>query len=294
MLKARIQSVTRPRRAQVLKWVMRAASAVLVSAGAVAAAYGAGRPGLLGWTSLPLFIGLLLAGLIAGQFFHFAARKFDQHARDLGAAERFAALRTGTATGPYILYLRPFASTDAIADQRVTAVRVGRSGIIVNTDRLEIETEIEAALRSTAPLLALGQPLEHEGAGRIAVPEDLWQDAIDLLMDQASLIILLPSPRDGTLWEVDHLIARGHLDKTLILDPPNHGSSRPDYDPEAEWRAVQTAFAQRGLALPDDHRDGLVMHFPPGARQPDCFPVRLDAARTLSAIVRRKLAEAGA
>ncbi|MEM0986858.1 MAG: hypothetical protein AAGJ32_11470 [Pseudomonadota bacterium] len=291
MLTTLIQSTPSRRQTRLLAWAFRVGCVAVIALGGILSAYGAGRPTLPGWATLALFTGLLLLGLLGGQWFHDAARKTEQHRRDLRARDVFDAVRTGTQTEPFILYLRPFVSTDALAGRRLTAVRVGR-GMVVNEDRLEIESEIEAALRPIAPLVALGQPLEHEGAGRIAVPETQWQDAIAALMQQAALIILLPSPRNGTLWEIDQLIDGGYLAKTLILDPPNYGSSRPDYDPETEWQAVQVAFAQRGLAVPEDHREGLVLHFPAGARTPERYPVGLDAARSVGAIVRRKLADA--
>jgi len=293
MLNRWIRSRSTPAGSRSLAWLLRLACVGILVLGSVLAAALAARADVPGWATLAGFTALLVASLMLAQAVLEGARSAGQHARDLRAAEIFDAVRTGRPAGPFILYLRPFASTDAIAAHRLRAIPVGRSGLVVHEDRLEIEGEIARALPRNAPLVALGQPLEHHGAGRIAVPDSQWQAAIEALMDAASLVLLLPSPREGTLWEVDRLIAGGHLGKTLILDPPNHGASRPDYDPAAEWQGVQTAFARRGYGLPDDHRTGLLLSYAPGERAPRREPLGLDAARTLGAIVRRRLAEPG-
>ncbi len=294
MLRTAIATLPTPRRSRIIAWMLRLGAVVSIGLGTGFAVWGAGRPDLPGWATLLAFTGALAVGLLTAQACIDGARLADQHRRDLVAADLFHAIRTGRPVPPFILYLRPFASTDAIAHQHIRAIPVGQTGLVVDADRLEFEGEIEAALRGTAPLVALGRPLEHIGAGRIAVPDSHWKAAIEALMRAAALILLLPSPRTGTLWEIDQLIAGGHLARTLILDPPDHGSTRADYDPEAEWRAMQTAFARRGYGLPDDSRTGLVLRFHPGRAAPEQVRHGLDGTHALGAIVRQTLAKTAA
>lgn len=293
MLESWIRSITSPGMAGWTVWVMRGLCVLVVVVGCVLAAYGASLPRLPGPVTLVWFVMAVTISLYLGQVFHTASRRVAQRARDLEAERVYDAIRTGTQTGAFILYLRPFASTDALADQRVSAVRMGQSGLVIGADRLEFEGDIQSSVGRYAPMIALGEPLEHEGAGRIAVPEGQWQTSIEALMDAAALILLLPSPRAGTLWEIDQLIANGHLAKTLIIDPPNHRSSRDDYDPVTEWCGVQIAFAQRGLALPDDHREGHILTFPMGKGLVTHIPGGLDLAARLGAIVKERLDQHG-
>ena len=111
------------------------------------------------------------------------------------------------------------------------------------------------------PLVALGEPMEHVGAGRIRIGEDQWRDAVKLLSDHAALIILLPSSRPGTLWEVERLLESGLIARTIIVDPPNAAGGKNHYDQGSEWAQVRAAFAQRGYVMPKDSRVGQLLYF---------------------------------
>ena len=129
--------------------------------------------------------------------------------------------------------------------------------LALGTDRLEFEAEVERALRPIGPLVALGKPLEHMGAGRIRVGDHEWRDAVERLMDAAELIVLLPSSRPGTTWEVRTLLSEGRLVKTIVVDPPDDlGADDATYDPSEEWAEVRRAFAAEGFSLPPDDSEG--------------------------------------
>lgn len=259
----------------------------VLMAGAVLAVWVAARPGA-GWlTALGGYLAILGVMTLLAQWLYDLDGWLVQQGRDLRARALFEQLRAGEPVEPFTLYLRPFASTDAIAEQAVRTIRPTTGGLIVSTDRLEFEGEIERALRKHGPVVALGAPLEHRGAGRIAVSDDSWQEAIARLMQAARLIVLLPSPREGTLWEVDQLIDGGHLGKTLVIDPPNRASSASGYDPAAEWAAIRAAFAERGYDLPADAKRGQLMRFEGGKVPSHVLPIRLDARGAIRSFVRR-------
>ena len=185
---------------------------------------------------------------------------------DSKAAHIHEALAQGGDVEPFVLYLRPFASTDQISvtNTRISEVRVGMgpTGFVAMEERLEFEAEIEKALRKTGPVVALGRPLEHVGAGRVLVDDSEWQAEIKRLMQAAVFVVLLPSPREGTLWEVEQIIDLGLLPRTIIIDPPD----APDpavqsYDPSAEWENMRMIFARRGFYLPEDDREGQLVWF---------------------------------
>ncbi len=244
---------------------------------ALAGAWLAAQPQWPAWLNLAMFLLAILSGLLVAQFLYRIDADLAQWRRDLRAADVFRRVQRGEPAS-FCLYLRPFASTDALETYIAQPILGGGRSGMVATERLEFETQLERAARSIGPLVALGQPLEHEGAGRIRVRDDEWQDAIHVLMDAARLIVLLPAAQPGTLWEVRELLARGHIGKTVIIDPPNTGSARADYDPAARWQDVRLAFARAGHALPDDDTNGLIVYFGARHKSPSAIrALRLDA-----------------
>jgi hypothetical protein len=189
---------------------------------------------------------------------------YGQRARDIRAAAVFKAVRAGKPAPAYTLYLRPFASTNVISQTDFsTALGVSPLGVgfgALSGERVELEEQIERAVRPLGPLIALGAPLEHFGAGRVPVREDEWQGAIQQLMERAGLIVMLPSSRAGTLKEIGMVLESDLARKTVFLDPPRLGSHRV-YDKSKEWASVREAFAQRGYRLPDATRRGALMFF---------------------------------
>ena len=234
---------------------------------ASAAVWMAGRPALSGWQTLLGFAILLSVGALAAQAFFEIEGWLEQRYRDRKAAQIYDRLQANL-NEPFTLYLRPFASTNEIDVETARTIQikggVGAATHLVAADRLEFEAEIEKSLRGIGPLVALGQPLEHRGAGRILVEDAVWREAITALMSASRLIVLLPSSRAGTHWEVDRLLSEPDLmAKTVVIDPPD-GSGPEDaseYDPAREWDGIRDAFNQRGYTLPEDDRDGRLLWF---------------------------------
>lgn len=278
------------------RWACTAGAIVSVILGAILGAYAAGRPLLPAWTALGLFLVVIVTSIVIAQLFYTLEGHFEQRARDIKAGVLWETLRGGhVPDAPFTLYLRPFVSTDAISEIKQQFVQVGAlhgnaPHLAMGSDRLEFEAQIERAVRPFGQMVALGLPMEHEGAGRILVGDDEWQAAITSLMDHARLIVLLPSPRPGTLWEVDQLLASDRMQKTIIIDPPNAASDRSDYDPVAEWENIRTAFDARGYTLPEDDPDGQLVYFGAAAEPASAARISLDGVPAVRRFVKSILA----
>ncbi len=218
-----------------------------IMAGAWIAVWGAAGPDRSSLLALGFFVGSLCIGALMAALLLDLATWFSQRRRDLIAERVWRTLKAGGAPQPFCLYLRPFASTDEIDQSAAFATPLAAGDvthIAIGDDRAELEAEIEWALRPIGPLVALGAPMEHQGAGRILVQDTEWRDAVRRLVDAARLIVLLPSSRMGTLWEVRQLLNGEALAKTLIIDPPNdHPEDSDRFKAAAEWDAVRAAFA---------------------------------------------------
>ena len=218
-------------------------------------------------------IGFVLAAIVviaAGvALFASWAELYGQRSRDLRAQQIFAALQRGETPPPFTLYLRPFASTGTFTQTSSSMIGAGALG----GETTELEAQMERAVRPLGPLVALGAPLEHIGAGRIKVGDDAWRKAVDMLMPHARLIVMLPSSRAGTLAEIDMILKSNLIRRTVMIDPPNIGS-RKKFNQSAEWAKVQQAFRAAQFELPPDSHDGALYFY--GDRRKPRLQEKLD------------------
>lgn len=204
----------------------------------------------------------------------------QQSDRDRRIADLFEQLKSGDELKPprerIILYLRPFSITNRIkADEGKFLEAVDRAAIREEEDQetkqwarttipllrvelgvkegaslfeqnSEMETIIEHALRGAGHFVALGRPGEALGAGRLPTAEAEWQDSVRLLINAATLCIVIPSAASGTQWEIRHIVQTGQLEKCCILMPPGVGKS--SY--AEEWSGARAALSDI-LPLPE-------------------------------------------
>ncbi len=271
--------------ARALELVQYVIAAAWLCAAVVAYALTAATFGVFDAATVPGLVGAIVLGALGVSLFAEWGELYGQHARDLMAQAIFESVRRGKPDSAYSLYLRPFVSTDAISEtQLAPAGGVGLGAL--SSERFELEAQIERAVRSIGPLIALGAPLEHIGAGRVAVSEGQWREAIRLLMSNASLIIMLPSSRAGTLEEIAMILDSDLISRTIIVDPPNLASARR-FDQAHEWAAVQGAFVKYGFELPDDSHSGMLVYFGRGRKPQLREHLDIDAEDRVARLFRR-------
>lgn len=230
--------------------------------------------GLVGYIALTVWLG----------GFERRVLTVDQHLRDIAANEIHRKLAAGETAPPFSLYLRPFISTNdvhvpkailealSVQGPHVSDTGMGltvtgptSSPISVTVGTTPRQTELEGVLRVAvarrAPLICLGSRLEHTGAGRIEVTDEDWQVAVQRLITAAELIVVAPSKRAGTLWEIELILDSGLVDRCVFIDLPSPQQTRGKFDQDSEWRDIREAFARRGYDLPDNHDDGHFLYF---------------------------------
>jgi hypothetical protein len=222
--------------------------------------------GLSSLTTMAIAISISLIASAAVASFDELSDLSDQRARDIDAQKIFERLQRNEAPPRYAVYLRPFSSTNQIDTVAVSAMMsgIGGSALGFSVTRFELEQQIERATRPLGPLVCLGEGLEHVGAGRLEVSDEAWREAVLSLCAKAALIVMLPSSRPGTLWEIEHILDTDAVTRTVFIDPPNSVlSDKRRYDQAGEWRAVRDAFAARGFELPADNKVGRLLFFGP-------------------------------
>jgi hypothetical protein len=162
-----------------------------------------------------------------------------QTIRDTNARKIYEELPGGGSKDTYFLYLRPFVSTGKVKIALKSEMRLRQAQDYTNhaipfgfvnegqTKKPyvtwgDLETELAAALESHGQMIALGEPGEQIGSGRIQSTEETWQADFFRLAKGARLIFLLPSTRDGTKWEIGRILQDRRLRrKSIFIVPPD-------------------------------------------------------------------------
>ena len=204
-----------------------------------------------------------VSGLVMSLFFGLRAEKMqdvrDESARSL-LDDQIRGVRRGEIP-VFFLYLRSFSSTGKLH------VKSHGGWFSLPTPRLFLEgefTDLEVALgralEPAGPLIALGLPGEHVGAGRIKSEEEGWKDDVRLLAKKAQAIFVVPSDHPGTIWEIEWLKSKRQLKKTIFIMPPkSRGSPRSDFDIRTEWQKAAESLQSLGIAVPEYDKKGMVL-----------------------------------
>jgi hypothetical protein len=163
----------------------------------------------------------------------------DRNAGDFARALQAEEFKDKELPPLFCLYLRPFVTTDKI--------RIGD---------MDLETIVAYSVARICPMLALGHPGEHIGAGRIKTSDEHWQEEIMRLIENAKLIFIIPSHREGTLWEIRNLKQGKYLSKTIFIMPPNIMFEQEPY--EMQWHKAQDAAVRFDVQLPLYSREGIL------------------------------------
>jgi hypothetical protein len=207
---------------------------------------------------MDMFVAIGLGGLLGGRTVTSLLTRmeltFAQKRRDGRAAKLH-----WSKTEPFVLYLRPFSVTD----------RLSLIGISTKWGGMDIESLIANSCRSCGELLALGQPGESIGAGRISSPDHSWKDSFVRLAERARAIVVIPAKNAGTLFEIEYIKINGLLGKTMFLMPPRtvktfselsfEGSNERDY--AENWAHVREVLLELGINVPPYSQSGAVIEF---------------------------------
>lgn len=110
----------------------------------------------------------------------------------------------------------------------------------------DLESTIDQAMSGAGHFIALGQPGEAIGAGRLPTLESEWRETFELMIDAATLCIVIPSANEGTRSEIEYIVDHNLLGKCCFFMPPAIGN----FSYEAAWRAAREALAAK-LPLPE-------------------------------------------
>jgi hypothetical protein len=235
---------------------------------------------------LALGVGSLLLGLwLRGKYQYARQRQNDETAqRIMKALQADPAARVPA----FYLYLRAFETTGKLRVPlylRLRKLSLGLLQMVTN----DLESHVTTALRRLGPMVALGHPGETFGAGRIATDERDWHVDVVTLMRRASGILLVPSNRPGTVWELDTLKREGLLNRAMFIMPPR---SKGGFDTEEHWETARQVMRTHGLDAPEHQKRGLMFKVGPDERVSNVEPLLINSQRQFRKSVGRLLAGA--
>jgi hypothetical protein len=179
----------------------------------------------------------------------------DHLAADINQTLAQAARPSARPGENYVLYLRTFGVTG-----------------LLNIGGVDFESSMAYNLAPMLPMIALGHPGEAIGAGRILTTDEHWREEILRLVENAERIMLIPSHREGTKWEVARLKEMQLFGKTIFAMPPEMPFGDGRYSDE--WSRAAAALAPIGVTLPPHYSAGLLFTLGPDGVLVDHAPLQ--------------------
>ena len=238
-----------------------------------------------GGSAVVALVGLgltLLAAALRQRIFRRRQQKNDQIADGI-----MGDLRANAAAPvpSFYLYLRAFETTGRLHIPlflRLRKLSVGMTSLSTN----DLESHLTDAIRKIGPLIALGHPGEAFGAGRIDTDDSKWTADIRVLMARARGILLVPSHRPGTLWEIETLKSEGWLPRCIFIMPPR---AVGELDTKQRWEVARQALALHQLDAPEYQEHGLLFEVGPDGHVSNVEPMLLTSGRQMRKSLERLL-----
>ncbi len=153
--------------------------------------------------------------------------------------------------GGHVLYLRPFTVDASLINE---VIRFMNQTITLGPLRsdMTLELGLAAATRSVGEFVAIGCPsdiVSPDGATRIYVGNDSWQQKVIGLIRSAGAIILVSGTSEGVAWEKERI--REHVDPRrllLIIPPAGHQDRQRMVD-------LSSRYLHTTIRLPSSNRE---------------------------------------
>ncbi len=162
---------------------------------------------------------------------------------------------------PFVLYLRPFGLTGTVP-LRNPSNRLGLP-LPISADAMDVEVDFEIAIErqlcKKAPVVALGNASRETGPGLIQTDDEDWQDRFQHLARAATLITVIPTYGEGTLWEMRWLREHSELSKLIGICPPKLLKHQQWF--EGQWAKAREELASYDVALPAFEHGGFLVEW---------------------------------
>lgn len=175
----------------------------------------------------------------------------DQRVRNVEFGQKASA---GNISDRTVLFLRPFQLDNMRGFRNPRRDSTAATFIplysLTIADSVTLDEAIRHHLQPDYELVAIGQQKDALGATRLETTEENWRAWFRDLAERARAIVVFPSRKAGTRWEMGEICANpATLQKTLFLMPPN---GYHNVDPESTLENVRALLLAHGCELPAD------------------------------------------
>jgi hypothetical protein len=129
---------------------------------------------------------------------------------------------------------------------------------------LTMESAFERALGARFTTLSVGGGYDILGMGRMNVnyapspaEEHSWKEVVQLTLDLAICILILPDTTAGVEWEIEEISRRGMIDRTILVMLP----LSVDSSAASRWRSAKAVLEKPIGGLPDYQPEGAFVFF---------------------------------
>lgn len=175
-----------------------------------------------------IFAGLSLAFAVWG-WIAVGQRMWRQRVRN-AFADRVGRGEAPPNGQPYAVYLRAFRHPAYVAGQAdlrsqlETLILRRHTGADGRNGVLPLESVLAEGLDKDMPLVGLGRKQDGAkgaGIGIVVASDAEWQDVVTRLIEPCALIVMTPSAREGTAWEIEQIGARPEWRAKSVYFMPN-------------------------------------------------------------------------
>lgn len=145
-----------------------------------------------------------------------------------------------------VVFLRPF-NDDQVRFPKLRRWSIFRLFLLGEEPKF-FEHQVLEEMSELGPVVAIGDPSKAHspfGAARDYFSDEEWQARAIRLIENAKAIILVVSDTPGVWWEVETLLSKKCIDKTLIVFPLDHSTKA-----QRLWIRLNEALSKHGMPLP--------------------------------------------
>jgi tetratricopeptide (TPR) repeat protein len=163
-----------------------------------------------------------------------------------------------------LFYLRPLLNAAGLRLPNQCIANAFTVGYRVEPDNITLEALLYRALAVELNSLSLGGRPDGYGSTRmiIAAGGTNWRSTLKELEERSDLIFMVPHLSEGVRWELELLIKRRALGKTLFVMPP----LATDIDVAKLWAEAALMMGEYDLRVPPYQPDGSIFSFGPDGR----------------------------
>ena len=159
--------------------------------------------------------------------------------------------------GKFVLYLRSFDTDEPSVAPGLrwsigaALAQIGEVGLFALGTRFGRHVQRSARKAFGLPMIGLAGQFFSLGPAHVSPGANHWKDVIAGLCEDAHAIVFVVSGSPGLAWELNHILARAHLGKTIFLIPP-WSLFRRNYGVAAETIILRARdiFQAAGISMP--------------------------------------------